>query len=179
MEMRYLDNIKNSGCGFEVCKLLTKRKNGLDFYIATKVGELFGAERCKNAVLISNDTGFQAIRDFWQERSGTKHRVALSESIEHGIITAGENSERARLIRTQRKMMDIGQFYAAYQENLRICQMLQEAFEGTEYSGRLQEIQDVLRAGTSPKVIYLDSLRRFGRKDGQEIYRRLKACKDL
>lgn len=75
--------------------------------------------------------------------------------------------------------MDIGQFYAAYQENLRIRQTLQEAFEGTEYSGRLQEIQDVLRAGTSPKVIYLDSLRRFGRKDGQEIYRRLKTCKDL
>lgn len=179
MEMRHLDNIKNSGCGFEVCKLLTKRKNGLDFYIATKVGELFGAERCKNAVLISNDSGFQAIRDYWQDRSGTKHRVALSESIEHGIITAGENSERARLIRAQRKSMDIGQFYAAYQENLRIRQMLQEAFEGTEYSGRLQEIQDVLQAGTSPKVIYLDSLRRFGRKDGQEIYRRLKACKDL
>lgn len=179
MEMRHLDNIKNSGCGFEVCELLKKRKNGLDFYIATKVGELFGAERCKNAILISNDSGFQAIRDYWQERSGTKHRVMLSESIEQGIITAGETSERASLIRSRRKAVDIGQFYAAYQENLRIRQMLQEAFEGTAYSDRLQEIQDVLRAGTSPKVIYLDSLRRFGRKDGQEIYRRLKTCRNL
>lgn len=179
MEMRHLNNIKNSGCGFETCELLTKRKNGLDFYIATKVGELFGAERCKNAVLISNDSGFQAIRDFWQERSGTKHRVALSESIEHGIITVGENSERSKLIRAQRKTMDIGQFYAAYQENQKIYRMLCEAFEGTAYSDRLSEIQDVLQAGTSPKVIYLDSLRRFGRKDGQEIYRRLKACKEL
>lgn len=179
MEMRHLDNIQNSGCGFEICDLLTKRKNGLDFYIATKVGELFGAERCKNAVLISNDSGFQAIRDYWQERSGTKHRVALSENIEHGIITAGENSERASLIRSRRKTMDIGQFYAAYQEHRRFQRILQEAFRGTAYSDRLQEIQDVLQAGTSPKVIYLDSLRRFGRKDGQEIYRRLKACKDL
>ena len=176
MESRYLNDIQNSGCGFEVCKLLTKRKNGLDFYIATKVGELFGAERCKNAVLVSNDTGFQAVRDFWQERSGTKHRVALSESIEQGIITAGENSERAHLIRTGRKAVDIGQFHAAYQENLKLQQALRGVFDGTVYSDRLPDIQDILKSGTSPKVIYLDSLRRFGRKDGQEIYRMIKTC---
>ena len=176
MESRYLNDIKNSGCGFEVCKLLTKRKNGLDFYIATKVGALFGAERCKNAVLVSNDTGFQAIRDFWQERSGTKHRVALSESIEQGIITAGENSDRAYLIRSGRKTMDIGQFHAAYQEDLKLQQALRGVFDGTAYSDRLPDIQDILKSGTSPKVIYLDSLRRFGRKDGQEIYRMIKTC---
>lgn len=179
MERRHLDNIQNSGCGFEVCELLTKRKNGLDFYIATKVWELFGAERCKNAVLVSNDSGFQAIRDFWQERSGTKHRVALSESIEHGIITAGENSGRANLIRSNRKLVDIGQFYAAYQENLKLRRTLQELFKGTVYSDRLQEIQDIVKTGASPRVIYLDSLRHFGRKDGQEVYRMLKTCTNL
>lgn len=176
MERRHLDNIKNSGCGFEVCELLEKRKNGLDFYIATKVGELFGAEQCKNAVVISGDTGFKALRDYWQERSGTKHRVILSESIEQGIAAAGENTARANLIRTQRKTLDIGQFYAAYQESLQIRQMLREAFEGTAYADRLEDIQNTLQAGASPKVIYLDALRRFGRKDGLEIYRRLKTC---
>ena len=179
MERRHLDNIQSSGCGFEACELLTKRKNGLDFYIATKVGELFGAERCKNAVLVSNDSGFQAIRDFWQERSGTKHRVALSESIEHGIITAGENSGRANLIRSNRKLVDIGQFYAAHQENLKLRRALQDLFDGTAYSDRLQEIHDIVKAGASPRVIYLDSLRHFGRKDGQEVYRMLKTCTNL
>ena len=72
--------------------------------------------------------------------------------------------------------MDLGQFYAAYQERVKSQQVLREIFEGTEYSDRLSEIESLLNAGTSPKVIYLDSLRRFGRKDGQEIYRRLKAC---
>ena len=179
MELLYLDQIKSSGCGFETCKLLTKRKNGLDFYIATKVGELFGQERCQNAVIVSNDTGFQAVRDFWQERSGTKHRVALSETIEHGIIAVGENSERAKLIRSFRKSVDIGQFYAAYQENIKLRRALEAAFEGTEYSGRLQEIQELLRPGASPKIIYLDSLKRFGRKAGQEVYRLLKTCAGL
>lgn len=176
MEQRHLMNIQNSGCGFETYKLLTKRKNGLDFYIATKVGELFGAGRCKQAVLISHDNGFQAIRDFWQECSGTKNRVAISESIEQGIITAGETSERAQRIRSLRKTVDIGNFYAAYQEREKLRRILQDAFTGTAFAGRLNEIEDILTAGNSPKVIYLDSLRRFGRKEGQEIYRILKTC---
>lgn len=179
IEQRHLNNIQHAGCGFETCKLLKKRKNGLDFYIASKAGALFGAEQCQNLVIVSNDNGFQAVRDYWQERSGTKHRVALSESIEHGIITVSENSERADLIRSYRKTVDIGQFTAAYQEKMRIQLALQGAFEGTAFCDRLQDIQDILKGRPSPKVIYLDSLRRFGRKGGQEVYRILKNCKQL
>jgi hypothetical protein len=179
IEQRHLNNIQLAGCGFETCKLLKKRKNGLDFYIASKAGALFGAERCQNLVIVSNDSGFQAVRDYWQDRSGTKHRVALSESIEHGILAANENSERANLIRSYRKNVDIGNFDAAYQENIKLRRALEAAFEGTEYSGRLQEIQELLRPGTSPKIIYLDSLKRFGRKAGQEVYRLLKTCAGL
>ena len=176
IEQRHLNNIQLAGCGFEACKLLKKRKNGLDFYIASKAGALFGAERCQNLVIVSNDGGFQAVRDYWQDRSGTKHRVALSESIEHGILAANENSERANLIRSYRKNVDIGNFDAAYQENLKMQRMLQEAFSGTAFAGRLKEIGEILKPGATPKVIYLDSLRHFGRKEGQEIYRILKTC---
>lgn len=179
IEQRHLNNIQLAGCGFETCKLLKKRKNGLDFYIASKAGALFGAEQCRNLVIVSNDSGFQAVRDYWQERSGTKHRVALSESIEHGILTVNENSERAERIRACRKSVDIGQFYAAYQEKQRIQRALLTAFENTEFCDRIQDIQDILKGGATPKVIYLDSLRRFGRKGGQAVYRILKSCKEL
>jgi len=179
MEQRHLMNIQKSGCGFETYKLTRKRKNGLDFYIATKVGELFGAERCKNAVLISNDTGFQAIRDFWNECSGTKNRVAISSCIEYGVITGGETGERAELIRSYRKLVNIGNFFAAYQENQKLQQILQKAFSGTTYTDRLNEIESIVKAGTTPKLIYLDSLRHFGRKGGQEVYRILKNCASI
>lgn len=179
MEQRHLINIQNSGCGFEAYKLLRKRKNGLDFYIATKVGELFGANRCQNAVLVSNDSGFQAIRDYWQECSGTKNRVAISNSIEHGIITVGETSERANRIREYRKTLNISNFYAAYQENQRLQQILRDTFSNTAFADRLNDIEAIVKTGTSPKIIYLDSLRHFGRKDGQEVYRMLKACTGL
>lgn len=176
MEQRHLANIQNSACGFETYKLVAQRKNALDFYIATKLGELFGANRCNHAVIVSNDSGFRSIREFWQECSGTKNRVFISVSIEDGIVSANEASERADRIRAYRKKVDIGNFYAAYQENIKMQRMLQEAFSGTAFTGRLREIEDVLKNGASPRVIYLDSLRRFGRREGQEIYRILKTC---
>jgi len=174
MEMRHLNGIRNSGCGFATYKLKEKRKNGLDFYIATKVGELFGAEKCSRAVIISRDTGFQSVRDYWAECSGTKHRILLGESIEQGILFAGENNERTRIIRAGRKHADIGQFFAAYEEEIKVHKKLEELFSRTPYADRLPEIQQILHQGASNKIIYLDSLRRFGRKDGQEIYRVLK-----
>ena len=179
MEQRHLWNIQNSGCGFETYRLVTKRRNGLDFYIATKVGELFGAGLCHRAVLVSCDHGFQAIRDFWQECSGTKNRVAVSDCIEQGILSSGENSKRSDLIRSYRKTVDIGNFYAAYQENIKVRKALWDTFRGTAFEPRLKEIEEIIRTGASPKVIYLDALRRFGRKDGQEVYRMLKTCDGL
>jgi len=174
MEQRRLKDIDNSGCGFEAYKLLTKRKNGLDFYIASKVGELFGSKCCTRAVLVSNDTGFHAIRDFWQECSGTKNRVWISNSIESGISNCGEVSERANEIRSGRKTVNIGNFYAAHQEDQKLQQALRQVFSGTAFLDRLREIEQIIKGGTSAKVIYLDSLRHFGRKEGQEVYRILK-----
>lgn len=176
MEQRHLTNINSSGCGFETYKLKAKRKNGLDFYIATKAGELFGAGRCKRAVLISNDVGFQAVRDFWNECSGTKNRIVLSSNIEAGIISSGESSKRASLIHSYQKSIDIGNYYAAFQENQRLRQAIRDAFAGTEFEDRLEEIGELLKKGTAPKMIYLDSMRRFGRTSGQKIYRILKNC---
>ena len=125
------------------------------------------------------DHGFQAIRDFWQECSGTKNRVAVSDCIEQGILSSGENSKRADLIRSYRKTVDIGNFYAAYQENIKVRKALRDTFRGTAFEPRLKEIEEIIRTGTSPKVIYLDALRRFGRKDGQKVYRMLKNCEGL
>lgn len=179
METRHLNNIRNSGCGFATYKLKEKRKNGLDFYIATKIGELFGAEKCSRAVIISKDAGFQSVRDFWAECSGTKHRVLLGESIEQGILSAGENNERTQMIRTDRKTADIGQFFAAYEEEVKIRKKLEELFGETPFANRLPEIQQILHQSNSKKIIYLDSLRHFGRKDGQEIYRTLKDLAEI
>lgn len=44
MERRFLENNTNSGCAFEICKLRKNGKNAMDFYIASKLGEIFGRD---------------------------------------------------------------------------------------------------------------------------------------
>ena len=42
MEQRILEQVTASGCAFEICKLYKAGKNALDFYIASRLGELIG-----------------------------------------------------------------------------------------------------------------------------------------
>lgn len=65
MHSQYLEEIKASGCEFQIHKLMKTQKNGLDFYIATRLGEIFGAGYTGAAVIVSRDVGFQAVRDYW------------------------------------------------------------------------------------------------------------------
>lgn len=65
-ESRYLKEIVDSGCSFDTCKLARTGKNGLDFYIATRVGEFYGAGiKTTQVAIISKDQGYRAVRDYW------------------------------------------------------------------------------------------------------------------
>lgn len=75
MERRFLEDIANSGCTFETCKLCKTGKNALDFYITSKLGEIFGGGFDETSVIVSRDAGFQAVRDYWDKRS--IHRRSL------------------------------------------------------------------------------------------------------
>lgn len=179
MHSQYLEEIKASGCEFHIHKLMKTQKNGLDFYIATRLGEIFGSGYTGPAVIVSRDVGFQAVRDYWTSVAQNPRRVHLSENIERGIVTANQGDQRGERVRQRMKPMDIASFYAAYQENKRISKILEDALAGTDYISRTGDIQNILEKGKTAKVLYLDVLHRFGRKDGLEIYRRLKGCAQL
>lgn len=170
IEHRHWENICRSGCGFEAYSLFKQRKNGLDFYIATKVGELFGADRTRHAVVVSKDSGFQALQDFWQSRSGTPHRIGLGETIEQGILVFSENTPRFSTILSLRKMDNISKSYAAMQAERKQKEVLSAALESTPYADRLTDIHDLLKTGLPPKRLYPEALHRFGRADGLAIY---------
>lgn len=179
MEARYLEEIKSSGCTFEVCKLVKPHKNALDFYIATRLGQIYGGGYTGSLAIISRDDGFHALRDYWAFCSADPHQVLTCDSIERGIISANSPDKRTALIHARLKSTDIGNFYSAYAESLNLRSQLDEAFAGTEFSGRTSEIEDILKNGKTPKVIYLDTLRRFGRKDGLAVYKTLKSCAEF
>lgn len=57
---------------------------------------------------------------------------------------------------------------------------MQKLFEGTEFEGRIEEIQNMIEGKEkSAKIVYLSSLRMFGRKDGLEVYNRIKSSGEL
>lgn len=180
MEQRALEAVSGSGCTFEICKLCKTGKNALDFYIATRLGELFGEGYEGIAVIVSNDGGFQAVRDYWEKRAAHKRKVVLSNCIEDGIVSGNENNERTRELRRLREKLAIGGYYSAYIERMRIKTVLRKIFEGTQYESKIEEIQNMLDGKEkNSKIIYLDSLHLFGRKGGLEVYNKIKACNEL
>lgn len=180
MERRFLEDITNSGCVFEICKLCKSGKNALDFYIASKLGELFGDGFMGTAVIVSHDNGFQAVRDYWEKRAVHKRRVLLSACIEDGIVSSNENSDRARELKRLRENLTIGGFFADYTEKMRIKAVIKKLFDGTEYEGMTEQIQKLMiEKEKTPRIIYLKCLRSFGRDGGLAIYNRMKTCGEL
>lgn len=180
MEQRSLESITVSGCAFEICKLCKTGKNALDFYIASRLGELIGGGYGGTAAVISNDGGFQAVRDYWEKRAVRKRRIQVSPCIEDGIVSGNENNERTKTLRHLREKMSIGGYYSAYAERMRVKRVLSDLFTGTEYESRVEEIQSMIEGKEkNAKVIYLNSLHLFGRKGGLEVYNRIKTSDAL
>lgn len=176
MEVRYLKNIETSKCKFKIFKLEKTGKNALDFYIATHLGETFGSGFKGKTAIISQDGGFAAVRDYWTKCAEVHQQVILAPTVEQGILKSGENSERVVKLLERKKINDITAFYAGYKERRKLYETLERAFSETEYSGRTAEIQEIIAKSSSAKVLYLDTLRHFGKKAGLEVYRKLRDC---
>lgn len=168
------ENMENAKCRLLICKLQNQRKNALDFYIATRLGEMIGGGYQESIAIISNDKGFKAVQEYWRECSEPKRRILLAGTITEGIIAANRADERTRMLRHQEKIVNIEVEYARYEEARRIRKLLEEQFHDTEYAAHLEKIEEVYKHRDNKKVLYLDSLKCFGRKDGVQIYNRMK-----
>lgn len=45
---------------------------------------------------------------------------------------------------------------------------------GTDYESLISQIVDIVLSSDKPKILYLTSLKSFGRKNGTEVYRKIK-----
>lgn len=180
MEQGLLESIAASGCVFEVCKLCKIGKNALDFYIASRLGELVGKGYEGGIAVVSNDNGFHAIRDYWEKRAVHRRKILVSPCIEDAIVCGSEKNERTDTLRRLKEKVSIGGYYSAYMEKKRVRKVLDSLFAGTEYEDRIAEIQEMIEGREkNAKIIYLNSLRMFGRKSGLEIYHRIRTSDEL
>ena len=173
-ESRYLEDIERSGCHFDTCKLKNTGKNGLDFYIASRVGEFYGTGHKERVAIISKDQGYKAVRDYWDVRLPSNNKIIISPSIERSLIATNDNSNRVKRLKEKLTGVDIDVFQARYEERMRLQEILRQIFGGTDYASKMPEIQNMMETAKTPKVVYLDSLHRFGKRQRLEIYRRIK-----
>ena len=136
-EQRYLKQILNSGCTFDTCKLARTGKNGLDFYIATRVGEFYGNGKTDRVAIISKDQGYKAVRDYWDARLAANNRIIIGSSIEKSLISSNGNNERVKKLRQQIRNVDLDVFQAKYEERMRIRRELENAFAESPFENRV------------------------------------------
>ena len=174
IEQGDLQDLLQSGCTLELCKLVKPGKNALDHYIASRIGEVFGNGYAGHVAIVSRDKGFRAIQDYWKCCAEPAHMIALQPSIEACIASVNENTERHQIIQRALQTVNLEKEFAKYQETQRIRAELCQLFSGTVYQSCVNQIMDIVaNQKTQSKVVYLNVLKQFGKKDGLEIYRRL------
>lgn len=63
---------------------------------------------------------------------------------------------------------------------MRLKIVIRNLFDGTAYEGMTGQIQKLIEGKEkTPRIIYLNCLRSFGRNNGLEIYNKMKACKEV
>lgn len=175
LEQGVLKDVFASGCQIELYRLIKKGANALDFYIASRIGVLLGSGYSGGVVIISEDKGFQAINHYWQNYGTPRRTVHLRPNLEQGILALSEKNARWNQIRAALLPVDLAKAVADHEEAMRVQRELKALFAGTQQEDKLPQIMDIIsgQSGTG-KVLYLSTLKRFGRKDGLEIYRRLR-----
>lgn len=167
-------DIDNSGCTFEIRKLINARKNAVDFYIASKVGEIFAMDRNAKIAIISADKDYQSVIDYWKPRLTVPNQLVKARTIAKAINNVNGEGERKRRVNARMKVLDLQSEFARYEERRRIISKVTDVFSGTEYEPLTSQIVDMVIMTDKPKILYLTSLKSFGKKDGTEVYRKIK-----
>ncbi len=102
------------------------------------------------------------------------NKIIIYPSVERCLIAINDNSDRVKRLKKQLSGIDIDVFQARHEEHVRLQEILRKIFGETDYANKISEIQDMMETARAPKIIYLNSLRRFGKKQGLEIYRQIK-----
>lgn len=172
----YMSEIENSGCDFDVYKLLHTGKNALDFYIASECG-MMSEKGERRIAIISNDKGFSAVQDFFQVKTDSKTMVVMAPNIETALLRLDSGSGcRYKAIKNKSKMLDLGAEQAKYSERKAMNQKIAEVLSGTQYECITNKILEYAGANQqkSLKQLYTGSLHQFGREAGVAIYQILK-----
>lgn len=169
-----MNDIEKSGCGFEICKLKNARKNALDFYIASKVGEIFAVDKEAKVAIISADKGFQSVIDYWKPRLPVANQLIRTTSIAKAIQCINGEGIRKKIVNDRMMILELQEEYIKYEERRKIVKSISDVLANTEYEHLIPQVADIVKRAGSRRVLYLNSLKFFGKKTGTDVYRYIK-----
>ncbi len=173
VEKGQLQKVLDSGCELDICRLEHTGKNAIDFYIASRIGEIHGGGYTGVTAIVSKDNGFKAVKDYWEKCASHPRKIVLKPDIQQSIASSNENSLRRAQIHGILKDVDIIEEFKKYEEKNRVHSELKKLFTDTD-AELVPQIIDIIEGERLLRKIYLASLTRFGRKKGLEIYRILR-----
>ena len=151
-------------------KLRTARKNAIDFYIASKLGEVIERYDLKKAAVVTKDQGFQSIADFWGHVSEKQCKVILEKSIAECILKFGNNDEQYRTVKYQMMPVPLENVYNEYEQQKDLEGRVKIQLAGTEFEEECSKVIDIFAHADNKKGLYLSSLKQFGRERGTRLY---------
>ena len=167
-------DIEKSGCNFEICKLKTTRANALDFYIASKVGEIFTTDINSQIAIISNDKDHNAVMDYWKDRLPVQNQLVVSKTIAKGIQAVNGEGKRKKVVLQKLQILNLKTEFDKYSKRMNTQTLVEQLFTNSEYENLIPQITDFVLSESTPKTLYLNMLKSFGRSAGLEIYRKIK-----
>lgn len=169
-----MKDIEKSGCNFEICKLQNVRKNALDFYIASKVGEIFAIDKEAKIAIISADKDYKSVIDYWKPRLLVPNQLVRCKTLAKAINCVNGEGARKVLVNERMKILELQTEFGKYEERKRILTQITDLFSSTNYENLIFQIVDLVILSDRPKVLYLNSLKSFGKKTSTEVYRKIK-----
>ena len=163
-----------SQCKLDMYKLVNSRKNALDFYIAAEAASLFQSGETRIA-LISNDRDMTSIAEYMTLKGrGESLQIFRVPTLEEAILKMEDPSgkERRRNISKARMLVNLDTVFKDYDRDRVQKEIIQKAFNNTEYENSIPAISDLVISGRGKKVstLYNRCRQEFGDSRGRAIY---------
>ena len=162
-----LDLLTKSGAEVEYVSLVKKGKNGLDFYIACRVGELIAGGIHNKIIIISRDNGYGAIIDYCKKRGF--NNVYRSINIENALKTLG--GERQKQICYRTKTLNLcTAIDLINQEKQYRMEVVKHMLPVKDFCS-VDDIQKIIKEANGKREVYLSLLKKYGKNTGTKAYR--------
>lgn len=155
-------------------KLYAARKNAIDFYIASKAGQLIEEQHLDQIAIVTKDSGFQSIADYWSRVSEKKCRVILEKSIANCMLKAQNGGEAYGTVKYDRAQVSLESQYREYEKKRELGKRVGQKLQGTEFEQEQEKVIRICSNADSKKVLYLSALKTFGRARGTRLYADIK-----